>query len=263
MDVQQILAYLQSQFPGRLVLYVDDLALILGKSNVAIRHLIERKRLPFQVKNLGGHLCVDIFQVAQWLFSAPDAADEVVAPPAESPQPVVENEPRPRIPRPRAKNGRPVITPSTQAPAKALSSPPKYTGAMIEQILKNRSDAMRRWSAAASSMSDGLEKRFMQALLEKVMTLPIPSDTSVYWCSVRYHEAEWTGWRSVHQQLMHETLEHLRAALLKELTAVRERRELDVVSIDVTQGSELVFSASRNLGRWTIFVDEQELIPNP
>jgi hypothetical protein len=256
MDAQQILAHLQSQFPGQLVLYVDDLALILGKSNAAIRHLIERKRLPFQVKSIGGHFCVDVFQVAQWLASTPEAAEEVVAPETELPKPAVVKAPNKRLPKPRAQD---------KLPADGHRPPgtTPYKGAMIEEILKLRSDYVKRWSAAAASMPDSTERRFMQAVLEKVVTLPVPSDVSVFWCAVKHYEAELAGWRCVNQQLMHETLEHLRAALQKELIALRERLELDMVSIEVTQGPELVFSASRNLGQWTIFVDEHELIPAP
>lgn len=256
MDAQQILAHLQSQFPGQLVLYIDDLALILGKSNTAIRHLIQRKRLPFQVKSIGGHLCVDVFQVAQWLAGTPEAAEEVVAPQVKAPKPAEVKAPNRRAPKPRSQDKPPT---DGQTP----SGTPQYSGAMIGEILKLRSDHVKRWSAAAASMPDATERRFVQALLEKVLTLPVPSDASVFWCTVKHYEAELAGWRSVHQQLMHETLEHLRAALQKELIALRERLELDVVSIEVTQGLELVFSASRNLGQWTIFVDEHELIPNP
>lgn len=74
MDFSVVLNHLQNMYPGQLVLYCDDIAKILGTSDKAIAHLIARDRLPFKVKKVGGQRCVDIFQVAQWMFS-----DEAIA----------------------------------------------------------------------------------------------------------------------------------------------------------------------------------------
>lgn len=76
MESSIILAHLQNQFSGQLVLYVDDIAKVLGKSDKAISNLIARDALPFKVKTVGGLRCIDIFQVAQWLSSDQDLAEE-------------------------------------------------------------------------------------------------------------------------------------------------------------------------------------------
>ena len=76
MESSIILAHLQNQFSGQLVLYVDDIAKVLGKSDKAISNLIARDALPFKVKTVGGLRCIDIFQVAQWLSSDQDMAQE-------------------------------------------------------------------------------------------------------------------------------------------------------------------------------------------
>ena len=69
MDFELIKVALQAQFPGQLVLYVGDIAKILGKSKKGISNLVARNNLPFQVKTVGRARCVDVFQMAQWLSS--------------------------------------------------------------------------------------------------------------------------------------------------------------------------------------------------
>lgn len=70
------LQHLQQMFPGRLVLYAPDVAKILGISQRALAHLIERDRFPFSVKMVGNKRCVDIFQVAAWLASGNGMPDQ-------------------------------------------------------------------------------------------------------------------------------------------------------------------------------------------
>lgn len=86
MDFAVVLSHLQNQFSGQLVLYVDDLAKVLGKSDKAISNLIARKNLPFKIKNVGGQRCVDIFQVAQWLASDAQVAGQVTGESAKAPK---------------------------------------------------------------------------------------------------------------------------------------------------------------------------------
>lgn len=69
MSKQDILGYIQSQYPNQIVLYSDQLATILGKSQKALAHLIARGKLPFDPKRIGGKYCVDIFQIAEFLSS--------------------------------------------------------------------------------------------------------------------------------------------------------------------------------------------------
>ena len=76
MTPTQVLAHLQRTFPDRLVLYAEDLAKVLGKSLRAVNRLLHQEDLPFKVKHLGEERCVDMFQVAEWLASDADLADD-------------------------------------------------------------------------------------------------------------------------------------------------------------------------------------------
>ncbi len=69
MQVDDHLKLLQSQYPGRLVLYADDIATILGKTKRSIDGLIARGGLPFRIKKLNGRWCTGILDVANWLSS--------------------------------------------------------------------------------------------------------------------------------------------------------------------------------------------------
>jgi hypothetical protein len=142
-DTAQVAVYLQQQFTGQLVLYVADMAKILGKSEKAIAGLIARDGLPFKVKLLGGLRCVDIFQVAQWLASTPGAAEEVAAAPA--------------VPATRAKS----------VPSRKLGRREQVTAAlspslpsMAQQLLEMRHDhaqAIRRFAGSCQ----GVEQTFI------------------------------------------------------------------------------------------------------
>jgi hypothetical protein len=83
MDFGIALTHLKGQFPGRLVLYVQDLAQVLGKSESALSHLLARSEVPFRVKKVGRQRCVDIFQVAQWLCGEVDAENPPEKPTTE------------------------------------------------------------------------------------------------------------------------------------------------------------------------------------
>jgi hypothetical protein len=86
MDKDSYTRLLQGQFPGRVVLYVEDLVKILGKTKRALDGLIARKQLPFKIRKFGGRWCVDILQVAAWL--AADAIFEPTPVEAGAPKPV-------------------------------------------------------------------------------------------------------------------------------------------------------------------------------
>lgn len=49
------------------MLYLDDIAKVLGSSNRAIAGLLQRKSLPFQTRKLDGKVVVDLIQVARYL----------------------------------------------------------------------------------------------------------------------------------------------------------------------------------------------------
>ena len=132
MEFSTVLNHLQNQFSGSMVLYVDDIAKILGKSDKAVSNLIARDALPFKVKTVGGLRCVDIFQIAQWLSSDKGMAQESVAPNAEISPPKVNTEPRTFV-RP--------IKPIKLSEVRTLTSSnarPALTGTMAAKILKMR-----------------------------------------------------------------------------------------------------------------------------
>jgi hypothetical protein len=80
MDFEFVLKDLKEDFPGQRVLYVNHLAALLDKTECAIQGLLERGGLPFNVKMVGNHRCVDIYQVAQWLASAQEQENPLQKP---------------------------------------------------------------------------------------------------------------------------------------------------------------------------------------
>ncbi len=146
MDFSVVLNHLQSQFSGQLVLYVDDMAKVLGKSEKAIANLIARKSLPFKIKNVGGHRCVDIYQVAQWLASDGDVAKEAVAVPVKK-----------LTGRKKAATGRPVA-------AEQDLDPVAPSGLMASKILQMRHDYALPLARFAVLLDDENEEEFMKSV---------------------------------------------------------------------------------------------------
>ena len=90
MTVELVLNDLRARYGPRLVLYAEDLALLLGESEEALANLINYQSLPFSVKIMGSRRCVDIYQIAQWLAHggvAPVAAQPEASPPNLTAQP--------------------------------------------------------------------------------------------------------------------------------------------------------------------------------
>lgn len=83
-----------AQFPGRVLLYPDEIAGLLGKTADAMARLIERGNLPFAVKKLAGRRCVALLDLVAWLESSAELAASEVAP-----DPI----PKPKSPRARSK----------------------------------------------------------------------------------------------------------------------------------------------------------------
>lgn len=73
---EQVLSFLQTLFPGQLVLYPPQLAQIMGKSEKALKHLVDRGSLPFDGKKIGNRWCVDVFRVAEWLVQGEKVSTE-------------------------------------------------------------------------------------------------------------------------------------------------------------------------------------------
>lgn len=97
-NIEQVLRYIQTLFPGQLVLYSPQVAQVIGRSEKALQHLIARGQLPWPGKQIGSRWCVDIFRVAEWL--AVDSSD--VAAPAVS----LDSEPPKKPTRPRRSSQR-------------------------------------------------------------------------------------------------------------------------------------------------------------
>lgn len=72
MDASIILADLRARYGNQSVLYVEDLAEELDKSEDAVRALNSRNGLPFDLEKVGGKLAISIFDYADWLAN-PDA----------------------------------------------------------------------------------------------------------------------------------------------------------------------------------------------
>jgi hypothetical protein len=156
MEVSPVIDGLKVQFSGQLVLYVDDLAQVLGKSPKAISNLIARKALPFKIKTVGGQRCVDIYQVAQWLASDADIVQEAVGGPVAPPAPTT-----------------PRKNPSGQRKTKLSSSAvgiagEQQLGGMAQQILKMRHDFAAPMSRFVQGLSDLEEFAFMQDVVERI-----------------------------------------------------------------------------------------------
>lgn len=152
MDFSVVLNHLQSQFSGQLVLYVDDIAKVLGKSDKAISNLIARDALPFNVKTVGGLRCVDIFQVAQWLSSDEDMAKQGVGVQAKPTPPKLESKP---------------VKPTklTKVQEQAAPAPTGKVAAMLLKMRHSHAAAMGRFVHGLRSIDDVV---FMNEVMEKL-----------------------------------------------------------------------------------------------
>src|SRR5664279_787354 len=153
MDFAFVLNYIQNQFSGQLVLYVDDMAKLLGKSDKAIAELIARDTLPFKVKTVGRQRCVDIFQVAQWMSSYEDQSMESVS--AKSKASPSKLKPRP---------GRAA---QVQAPGPSIVAP-GLTGHAAAKLLKMRHSQATDLGRFVYELESQEEMAFMNEVMEKL-----------------------------------------------------------------------------------------------
>jgi len=157
MDFSVVLNHLQSQFSGQLVLYPKDIAKVLGKSEKAIAHLIARSQLPFKVKMLGGHRCVGIYEVAQWLASDQEVAQDVAAPPTIKPSKAAKAVVAVKGPKMLK---RPEVASASEKPGRK--------GLMVDKILAMRHDAPQVMARFANSLRDANAVVFMHEVLEEL-----------------------------------------------------------------------------------------------
>ena len=156
MDFSVVLTHLHNQFAGQLVLYVDDIAKVLGKSDKAISNLIARDALPFKVKTVGGLRCIDIFQVAQWLSSDQDMAKESVVVNSTPSLPKVKSKPAKVF---KLTKGQ-VLLNSDEAPA--------LTGNMAAMLLKMRHGQAIAMGRFVHGLRDIDDVVFMNEVMEKL-----------------------------------------------------------------------------------------------
>ena len=155
MEFSVVLNHLQNQYSGQLVLYVDDIAKVLGKSDKAISNLIGRDSLPFKVKTVGGLRCVDIFQVAQWLASDQDIAEESVAADAR---------PSPS----KVKSTRVQGTTLTKGKKHPSGEAPALTGKMAAMLLKMRHSQASAMGRFVHGLRENDDFVFMNEVIEKL-----------------------------------------------------------------------------------------------
>ena len=135
MSKAEILAFIQSLYPGQVVLYSDQLARLIGKTEKALSELINRGTLPFKPKLLGGRRCVDIFTVAEWLNT--DALLDGAIPEA------------------------PLLKP-TKKPTEA-----KLRKSLASDLMKMRYEAANAMSRFAPNLADEVERGFLLELVDE------------------------------------------------------------------------------------------------
>lgn len=153
MNFPFVLNYLQNLYPGQLVLYVDDMAKVLGASDMHMSSLIAGKKLPFKVKNLGGLLCVDIFQVAQWMSSDEDL-------------PMGSGGAR-AMASPSKLKSSPVKSAKVLAPIAAVEAP-ALTGNVAAKLLKMRHQQATDMARFVHELDGREDMAFMNEVMEKV-----------------------------------------------------------------------------------------------
>jgi hypothetical protein len=162
MDFDAALKYLENQFSGAMVLYVGDIAKILGRSKKATSHLASRNELPFKIKKVGGLRCVDIFQVAQWFASNAEVAQEAT----QEPQAALSL-------KAKAKGTlmTPVAPKQGRKPAQVKNVDEldeSAFGFMALNILKERKAQQLSMQRFVHALSDPTERAFMSEVLEKM-----------------------------------------------------------------------------------------------
>ncbi|NWG38716.1 MAG: helix-turn-helix domain-containing protein [Hydrogenophilaceae bacterium] len=70
MDIKDIVADLRETFgKGRMVLFPEEVAQVIGLSPKAINNLRHRKKFPFTPKRIGNKIGVSIYELAEWIAS--------------------------------------------------------------------------------------------------------------------------------------------------------------------------------------------------
>ena len=76
MDIKGIVADLRETFgKGRMVLFPEEVAQVIGLSPKAINNLRHRKKFPFTPKRIGNKIGISIYELAEWLASGSPELD--------------------------------------------------------------------------------------------------------------------------------------------------------------------------------------------
>lgn len=228
MDYSAVLAHLQGQFSGQLVLYVADIAKVLGKSEKAVANLIARGGLPFQIKAVGRLRCVDIFQVAQWLSGGSELAEEAVA---------VEVKPA-------------AVVPPVKGSARRAYS-------QIEMaILQSRQGIAATLARFAHQIADPIEKSFIQDVARNIaFDAVMPASKFVLTLSSRdlgedlrpvWSERRWC-------------LDSLQSADVQIANCRQHASEAFAVRLVMRAGRTIVFSAFALGSAWNVTVNKAKL----
>ena len=227
MSKAEILAFIQSLYPGQVVLYSDQLARLIGKTEKALSELINRGTLPFKPKLLGGRRCVDIFTVAEWLHT--DGLREGAIPEApslKSTEKTTGAKPRKSIP--------------SDGSRKSLAG----------DLMRMRYEAANAISRFAPNAADEIERGFLLELVEELTQGCFSTDESLgsAWL-VKLSTA--TGCSG----------EVTRTGSLDDALALVERFKVEVVadgaSVALLHGGQCVYLACRiDENGWTTLIDE-------
>ena len=236
MNTAEVVSHLQGQFGGQMVLYVSDLAKILGKSDKAVANLISRKALPFNVKAIGGLRCVDIFQVANWLVSTEGVAEEAVS------------SPTPSAPKKRSSK----VTSNTSGSDTQLPS-------MAQQVLSMRHDRLQSLQRMVLDLRDADELLFLQDVIETMAneSQGLPARYSV---QIRQVRGGKSALRSVTQARAFANVALAEEFLLKSLIRFNSKQPRHLTHVIFEENAVVQFHLIIGVGNWRIAVNKLELM---
>lgn len=242
MDFAHVQNFLLGQYSGRLVLYVDDIAKVLGKSDKAISELISRDSLPFKVKMVGGLRCVDIFQVAQWLCSDPEIAQQSVAAPAV-----------PKLAKPRSKPVKPTSLTAVCEPSSKREEP-ALTGKVAAILLKMRRRQGPGMERFVHRLRNTDEVAFMSEVTDKLFyTVDLLSSSYV----VTLKSYSPTGFKILANETR-KYFENYDAAcifLLRQLLKLRDTKSTQSLHLLMEKSSDTLFHAIASKNQLTLVRD--------
>lgn len=246
MDFDAALKYLQNQFSGAMVLYVDDIAKILGKSKKATSHLASRKELPFRIKKVGGLRCVDIFQVAQWFANNAEMAQEVADEPEAAPSKTKAQATQVMTSAPR-RGRKPALVQTPNEPDEPDEPDESAYGFMALNILKERKAQQLGMQRFVRALTDPDERGFMSEVLEKMFFSEEPLPASY---AVTLKKLGPLYWKTpVDIRIKHfESKEHALDYLVIHLVKARYRKGNFILHLTLAQsGRELFHAVSSEL----------------